>query len=76
MNKSKLTTILTYAGLVAGGFILGRKTEKRATEKRTVYAGELQITRMDDTVDMYVSLSVLPEDLAESANAVFKINKI
>lgn len=75
MNKKVIKLIFGF-GIFGAGVFFGKQFQKSSHEKRTIYAGTLQVFNRDGSPELYLALEVPPEDLVESADVIFKIRKI
>jgi len=75
MNK-KIFKVMIGFGIFGAGVVFGKQIQKVFHNKKILYAGTLQVYDMDGEPELYLALSVLPEDLVNSADVIFKVNKI
>ncbi len=76
MNK-KLLKVAFGFGIFGAGVIFGKEIQKSSHEKKTVYAGVLNLYSTEENgTQMYVALEVKPEDLKNAADVIFKINTL
>lgn len=75
-RRSLLSKIALGVALFGAGSLFGGRVQKIRHEKKTKYAGTLQIYTEDGDPQLYLALSVLPEDLVNLADVIFKVNNI
>lgn len=75
MKKTIFKVVIGF-GIFGAGVIFGKQIQKDSHQKRTKYAGTLQVFNRDGSPELYLALEVPPEDLVESADVIFKIRKI
>lgn len=75
MNK-KIANVIFGFGIFSAGVIFGKQIQKTSHEKKTVYAGVLNLYSKDGDTQMYVALEIPPENLVDAADVIFKINNL
>lgn len=75
MNK-KIATFTIGLVIFGAGVFFGKQIQKADHNKRTTYAGILQVYTKNGKPELYLDLDVLPEKIAESADVIFRVNKI
>jgi len=72
----KITKILVGFGIFGAGVVLGKQFQKTSHEKKTVYAGILNLYSKEGDTQMYVAFEIPPEELVNAADVIFRINKL
>lgn len=72
--KNKLITAAIGVGIFTAGVFSGKQIQKTSHKKKTVYAGTLQVYYVDGNPELYLALSVPPEDLINAADVVLNVS--
>lgn len=75
MHKKSIQFIFGI-GFFSAGVFFGNKLKEKAYNKKTVYAGTLQIHKSDSSPELYLSLNIPPEKLLGAENIILKVNII
>jgi len=72
--KNKLLMITAGIGFFTAGVFSGKQIQKSSHKKKTVYAGTLQVYYVNDSPELYLALTVPPEDLVNAADVVLNVS--
>jgi len=74
--KTKIFKVVIGFGIFTAGVILGKQIQKSTHRKHSIYSGTLQVHSSEDSTDLYLVLSVPPENLIGLADVIFKVDTI